>query len=175
VRPPLFTRRGAAGGRRRAGRPGDEAGVRRRRPPRSLHHERGCRRAGFRAAERGRRLPRPGGRARACAVLLRGMRRALVVERPGAMALFEREELRPGPGEVLVRPAFCGLCGTDLEILRGDLDPAYVTYPVTLGHEWAGVVEAVGDGVDAIRPGLRCVAEGIIPCGLCAACRSGAT
>jgi L-iditol 2-dehydrogenase len=103
------------------------------------------------------------------------VRRALVVERPGAIALFEREELRPGPGEVLVRPAFCGLCGTDLEILRGDLDPAYVSYPVTLGHEWAGVVETVGEGVEAIRPGVHCVAEGIIPCGLCAACRSGAT
>ena len=92
-------------------------------------------------------------------------RRALVVERPGTIAVLEREELRPGPGEVLVRPAYCGLCGTDLELLRGEVDPAFVRYPLTIGHEWSGFVEAVGEGVTGIEPGMRCVAEGIIPCG----------
>jgi len=55
-------------------------------------------------------------------------RRALVVERPGSIAVLEREELHPGPGEVLVRPAYCGLCGTDLELLAGDIDPAIIDY-----------------------------------------------
>jgi threonine dehydrogenase-like Zn-dependent dehydrogenase len=102
-------------------------------------------------------------------------RRALVVERPGSVAVVEREELRPGPGEVVVRPAYCGLCGTDLDLLAGNVDPAFVRYPLTLGHEWSGRVEAVGEGVAGIEPGQRCVAEGIIPCGACASCLVGAT
>jgi 2-desacetyl-2-hydroxyethyl bacteriochlorophyllide A dehydrogenase len=103
------------------------------------------------------------------------VRRALVVDRPGEIALRERDELRPGPDEVLVRPAYCGLCGTDLELLRGQVDPEFVRYPLTLGHEWSGTVLAAGDGVEGIAPGDRVVAEGIIPCGLCASCRAGAT
>jgi L-iditol 2-dehydrogenase len=98
-----------------------------------------------------------------------------VVERPGQIGLVEREMLVPGPGEIVVQPAACGLCGTDLELWRGQLDPAYVRYPLTLGHEWSGVVEAVGDGVERIAPGDRVVAECIVPCGTCAACRVGAT
>jgi 2-desacetyl-2-hydroxyethyl bacteriochlorophyllide A dehydrogenase len=102
-------------------------------------------------------------------------RRALVVERPGEIALVERHELEPGLGEVVLRPAYCGVCGTDLELLRGDLDAAFVRYPVTLGHEWSGTVEAVGARVERITTGDRCVAEGIVPCGRCARCREGAT
>lgn len=102
-------------------------------------------------------------------------RRALVVERPGSIGVAERDDLRPGPGEVLLRPAYCGVCGTDLELLRGDVDAEFVRYPLTLGHEWAGTVEAVGPGVGGIAVGARCVAEGIIPCGDCTSCRAGAT
>ena len=102
-------------------------------------------------------------------------RRALVVEQPGSLAVLERDELQPGPNEVVVRPAYCGLCGTDLELLAGQVDPAFVRYPLTLGHEWSGRVEAVGEGVTGLAPGQRCVAEGIIPCGLCASCLAGAT
>jgi L-iditol 2-dehydrogenase len=93
-------------------------------------------------------------------------RRALVVERPA---------LLPGPDEVVVRPRLCGVCGTDLEILRGEVDPAFVRYPVTIGHEWAGVVEAVGRDVTDVEPGDPCVGEGIVPCGRCPACLAGAT
>ncbi len=102
------------------------------------------------------------------------MRRALVVDKPGSIAIEERDELMPGPGEVVVRVAYCGLCGTDLELLRGEVDPAFVNYPLTLGHEWSGTIESVGPGVE-LEPGARCVAEGIIPCGHCASCRIGAT
>jgi L-iditol 2-dehydrogenase len=103
------------------------------------------------------------------------MRRALVVERPGELALLDRDLLTPGPGEVVIRPAFCGLCGTDIELRDGLVDPAFVRYPLTLGHEWSGVVEAVGDGVTDAAPGDRCVAECIVPCGHCPGCRLGAT
>lgn len=102
-------------------------------------------------------------------------RRGLVVERPGTVAVQEREMLAPGAWEIVVRPAYCGLCGTDLELLAGEVDPAFVRYPLVLGHEWSGVVAAVGDQVVGIEPGARVVAEGIIPCGTCASCRAGAT
>jgi L-iditol 2-dehydrogenase len=102
-------------------------------------------------------------------------RRALVVEQPGALALVDRDDLVPGLGEVLVRPSFCGVCGSDLELLRGQVDAAFVRYPLTLGHEWSGTIEAVGPGVEGVVPGQRCVGEGIIPCGRCAPCRAGAT
>ena len=103
------------------------------------------------------------------------MRRALVVEQPGRLALAERPSLVPGAHEVVIRPTFCGLCGTDLELRAGAVDPAFVRYPLTLGHEWSGVVEAVGRGVTRSAPGDRCVAECIIPCGTCTSCLSGAT
>lgn len=102
-------------------------------------------------------------------------RRALVIEEPGTIGIRERPALEPGPGEVVIRPAFCGVCGTDLELVRGDVDPAYVRYPLTLGHEWSGTVEAVGGGVENLEPGDRCVAECIVPCGRCAFCKAGAT
>src|SRR5712691_2542764 len=102
-------------------------------------------------------------------------RRALVIEEPGTIGVRERPALEPGPGEVVIRPAYCGVCGTDLELLRGEVDPAFVRYPLTLGHEWSGTVESVGAGVENVGPGDRCVAECIVPCGRCAFCKAGAT
>ncbi|MGN6797913.1 MAG: zinc-dependent alcohol dehydrogenase, partial [Gaiellaceae bacterium] len=103
------------------------------------------------------------------------MSRSLVIERPGEIGLQTLADAAPGPGEVLLSPAYCGLCGTDLELLAGQVDPAFVRYPLVLGHEWSGVVVAVGERVPELEPGMRCVAEGIIPCGNCASCRAGAT
>jgi 2-desacetyl-2-hydroxyethyl bacteriochlorophyllide A dehydrogenase len=102
-------------------------------------------------------------------------RRALVIPQPGSLALEERAPLSAGRGEVLVRPRHVGVCGTDLELLQGSVDPAFVRYPLVLGHEWAGIVEDVGPGVAGLAPGDRVVAEGIVPCGTCPACRRGAT
>jgi 2-desacetyl-2-hydroxyethyl bacteriochlorophyllide A dehydrogenase len=102
-----------------------------------------------------------------------GRRPALVVRTPGDVALEERDAPVPGPGEVLIRPAVVGLCGTDLELVAGEVDPAYTRYPLVLGHEWAGTV-VTADG-SALAPGTRVVAEGVIPCGHCARCRAGDT
>ena len=98
---------------------------------------------------------------------------ALVVHSPGDIGLDGREAPAPGPGEVLIRPAVAGLCGTDLDIVAGRIDPAYVRYPLILGHEWSGTVLAGGAG--ALAPGTRVVAEGIVPCGRCAKCAAGET
>lgn len=55
----------------------------------------------------------------------------------------------PGPGEVLVRNMAAGICGTDVHIYHGSKGSADVTPPVVLGHEYSGVVEAIGEGVTA--------------------------
>ena len=89
---------------------------------------------------------------------------ALVVRAPGDVALEERAAPGPGPGEVLIHPDTVGLCGTDLDIVAGRVDPAYTRYPLVLGHEWSGTLN-----------GTRVVAEGIVPCGQCARCREGQT
>lgn len=100
---------------------------------------------------------------------------ALVVRGAGDIALEERSYAAPRHGEVLVRPYYVGVCGTDLEIVNGDLDPVYVRYPLVLGHEWSGKIIAVGDGVSELKQGDAVVVEGILACSKCAACRAGKT
>jgi threonine dehydrogenase-like Zn-dependent dehydrogenase len=104
---------------------------------------------------------------------------ALVVRRPGEVGLEERGVPRPGPGEMLIRPEVVGLCGTDLDIVAGRIDPAYIRYPLVLGHEWSGTVPGPADGGpaggDGLAPGTRVVGEGIVPCGHCPRCRAGQT
>jgi threonine dehydrogenase-like Zn-dependent dehydrogenase len=93
---------------------------------------------------------------------------ALIVRGPGDVRLEGREPLHPGPGELLVRPDLVGLCGTDLEIIDGTIDPAYLRYPVALGHEWTGIVAG-----DSPLAGRRVIVAGIIGCGQCVRCAAG--
>jgi len=102
-------------------------------------------------------------------------RRALVITSPGLIGLQDAPELIPGPGEVVARPVHTGICGTDLELVAGVVDPAYVRYPLVPGHEWSGIIEAVGPGVTALAPGQPVIAEGIIPDRVCAQCVQGHT
>jgi threonine dehydrogenase-like Zn-dependent dehydrogenase len=101
--------------------------------------------------------------------------RAIVIEKPNAVALREIETPTPGPGDVRVRSVRAGVCRTDLDIATGALDPRWVRFPVVPGHEWSGVVDSVGEGVTGVEPGLRVVCEGNIPCLRCARCRAGDT
>ncbi len=94
--------------------------------------------------------------------------RAAVLHRPGhalAIETVELGELRPG--DVLVRLRAVGLCHTDLEVIEGQL--AY-PMPIVLGHEAAGTVEAVGPGVDGLRPGDPVVLSWNPHCGHCFHC-----
>jgi 2-desacetyl-2-hydroxyethyl bacteriochlorophyllide A dehydrogenase len=100
---------------------------------------------------------------------------ALVIDSPGSLVLRSVAPLVPGPGEVVVRPAFAGVCGTDLELLDGVVDPAYVRYPLVPGHEWSGIVSAAGAGVTGFEPGQRVIGEGIVPCRACPSCARGLT
>jgi S-(hydroxymethyl)mycothiol dehydrogenase len=76
----------------------------------------------------------------------------------------------PGPGEALVRVQACGVCHTDLHYREGGIGD---DYPYLLGHEAAGVVEAVGDGVSAIAPGDFVILNWRAVCGECRACKRG--
>jgi len=101
--------------------------------------------------------------------------RAVVVERAGNARLSELAVPEPNAVEVLVRVAAAGICGSDLDILRGTRPAAYVRYPVVPGHEWAGTVVKVGTDVRGIAVGDRIVAEGFRSCGVCDRCREGRT
>jgi L-iditol 2-dehydrogenase len=81
----------------------------------------------------------------------------------------------PGPGEVSLRVASCGICGSDLHAYRADAGFEWVRPPITLGHEFSGTVESVGPEVTRVGPGDRVVAVAIQGCGRCDACLAGST
>jgi L-iditol 2-dehydrogenase len=82
---------------------------------------------------------------------------------------------RPGPREVLLRVASCGVCGSDVHAFRSDAGFEWVRPPITLGHEFSGTVESVGSGVTRVSPGDRVVAVAIQGCGHCETCLAGST
>jgi L-iditol 2-dehydrogenase len=94
---------------------------------------------------------------------------------PGEAGVRDVSVVRPGPGEVLLGVASCGVCGSDVHAFRSDPGFEWVTTPVTLGHEFSGIVEEVGPGVTRVSPGDRVVAVAIQGCGRCETCLSGAT
>lgn len=98
--------------------------------------------------------------------------RAAVLHAASDIRIQEVAVDRPAPHEVRVRVGACGLCGSDLHYVDGALR---TTYPMVLGHEAAGVVEAVGDAVSGFKPGDRVVTCMSVYCGICSACRRGET
>jgi S-(hydroxymethyl)mycothiol dehydrogenase len=76
----------------------------------------------------------------------------------------------PGPGEAVVAVAACGVCHTDLHYREGAIND---DFPFLLGHEAAGTVEAVGEGVSGVAPGDYVVIAWRAPCGTCRSCRRG--
>ncbi len=97
--------------------------------------------------------------------------RAAVLERVGEPLRVEEVPVpEPKVGEVLVRVAACGVCHTDLHVIKGEV--AFPT-PCVLGHEISGTVDALGPGVEGLRVGERVVASFIMPCGRCYYCLRG--
>lgn len=80
---------------------------------------------------------------------------------------------RPGHGEVLLKVAACGICGSELEAFR-NRSPRRVP-PLILGHEFCGVIAETGPGVTGFATGQRVVSNSLFPCGQCARCRRGDT
>lgn len=100
--------------------------------------------------------------------------RAAVLERFGEpLAVQEVDLAGPRSGEVLVRLRACGVCHTDMYTASG-VDPSGYA-PCVLGHEGAGIVEAVGEGVGSVQPGDHVVTLFSPQCGQCVNCRSGKT
>jgi NAD+-dependent secondary alcohol dehydrogenase Adh1 len=102
------------------------------------------------------------------------MKAALMREYHRPLELIERPVPEPvRHTDVLVRVGAAGVCATDLHAIDGLMEPAGVTLPLVLGHENAGWVEAVGDGVTTVSPGDAVLVYPPYSCGLCVACRRG--
>lgn len=97
--------------------------------------------------------------------------RALVLHGVGDLRLEEVGRPEPGPGEVLVRVAYCGVCGSDIP--RIFVKGTY-RFPLICGHEFAGTIEQCGEGVNEYRPGDRVAVFPLLWCGRCPACERGA-
>lgn len=102
--------------------------------------------------------------------------RALVLTAPRQAVVRDEAAPEPGPGEVVVEVDRVGVCGTDFELYTGEL--AYFAegksaYPLRPGHEWAGRVAALGEGVEERWRGARVTGDTMLPCGRCRLCRLG--
>ncbi len=98
------------------------------------------------------------------------MRAALLRDIPGELSVEDIEIDRPGPREVLIRTAAAGLCHSDLHFIEGKYP---YMLPTVLGHESAGIVEAVGDQVTYVRPGDHVITFLSVFCGECDYCLGG--
>ena len=102
--------------------------------------------------------------------------RALVISGAGSARLEDVEAPVPGRGQVVVYVRRAGICGTDVELLTGQL--AYfaqgkIGFPIRPGHEWCGVVSAVGGDVDRGWLGARVTGDTMLGCGRCPRCAGG--
>src|SRR6058998_703318 len=87
------------------------------------------------------------------------------------LEIADLPEPTPGPGEVLVRVAACGICGSDIHGYDGSSGRRVP--PIIMGHEAAGTIAEVGPAVDRVRVGDRVTFDSTISCGNCDACRRG--
>jgi len=97
--------------------------------------------------------------------------RALVWHGPSRMSVDEVPEPRPETGEVVIRPEAAGICGSEVEGYLGRM--ANRTPPLVMGHEFAGTVVEVGEGVDRGWLGKRIAVNPIVGCGECRYCTAG--
>ncbi|MEY9185546.1 L-idonate 5-dehydrogenase [Bradyrhizobium sp. USDA 326] len=100
--------------------------------------------------------------------------RAVVIHAPKDLRIESYPDPAPGPGEVRVKIANGGICGSDLHYYHhGGFGVVRIQQPMALGHEIAGVVASVGDGVTSVKPGSRVAVNPSKPCGQCLHCQEG--
>lgn len=99
--------------------------------------------------------------------------KALVYYGPEDLRLTEIADAKPAAGEVLVRVRACGICGSDVHGYLGITGRRIA--PMVMGHEFAGAVAEVGDGVDGLAVGERVTVQPVNFCGECDFCRQGLT
>src|ERR1700709_15228 len=96
--------------------------------------------------------------------------RAFVITGPRRAEVREVAPPEPEPDEVVVDVERVGVCGTDAEIFSGEmsyLHTGQAAYPMRIGHEWCGVVSALGEGVEASWLGRRVTGDTMLGCGRC--------
>lgn len=94
-----------------------------------------------------------------------------VMTAPGVIEFREIPTPEPGPGEVLVKIMRIGVCGSDIHVYHGE--HPFTSYPVTQGHEVAGLVEKLGEGVTGLSVGQKVTIQPQVVCGKCWPCRNG--
>ena len=97
--------------------------------------------------------------------------KSVAIKQPNELVIEEREVPQPKSGEVRVKVKLAGICGSDSHIYRGH-NP-FAKYPRVIGHEFFGVIDAVGEGVDQSRIGERVSVDPVISCGCCYPCSVG--
>ena len=97
--------------------------------------------------------------------------KAALLEAPGkSLVVCDVDIADPGPGQVRVQVAHCGVCHSDLSVVDGSFpNPT----PIVLGHEAAGVIDALGDGVEGLALGDQVILTPCPPCGSCYFCLRG--
>lgn len=98
------------------------------------------------------------------------MKAAVCVETGSPLVIEDIAVPEPRAGEVLIHNHACGVCHTDLHVMKGEVG---FPLPGVLGHEISGIVAEVGAGVTNVRPGDRVVGSFIMPCGTCETCARG--
>lgn len=97
--------------------------------------------------------------------------KSVVIEQPGELVLADRPLPQPAAGEVRIKVHYASICGSDVHIWRGH-NP-FARYPRVIGHEFFGVIDAVGPDTDARRLGQRVAVDPVVSCGHCYPCRVG--
>ena len=97
--------------------------------------------------------------------------RAAVLHGKEDVRLEDLEVPKAGPGEIVLRNEAALTCGTDVKVFRRGYHARMLTPPTVFGHEVAGVVAAVGEGVNDLAVGARVVVANSAPCGTCLFCR----
>ena len=100
--------------------------------------------------------------------------KAAFYERNETIRIGVCEPVAPAAGQVQIRVAYCGICGTDMHIFHGKMDKRVAASQI-MGHELSGTVEAVGAGVTHVKPGDAVTVMPLDWCGECPACRAGHT
>jgi L-iditol 2-dehydrogenase/threonine 3-dehydrogenase len=90
---------------------------------------------------------------------------------PGRIEMGEADEPVAGPGQVRIRIQRIGVCGSDIHVFHGE--HPFVTYPLIQGHEYAGIIDAIGEGVTGIELGDKVTATPQEVCGACPPCERG--
>lgn len=96
--------------------------------------------------------------------------RAAVFHKPFDIKIQDLPKQTPGKNEALIRVKSASICGTDVEIFRGE---SIINTPIVLGHDFSGVIDTVGDDVEDFSPGDKVIAQPIGYCGKCYYCMKG--